>query len=602
MSTDTAVAHLTADRWARATRHLVAKAISEFTHERLLTPVRRRDGDYLLRGDDPSTRYVFTARHFTLDHWLVDPDSIVRTRDGAPAPLDALAFCIDLRDTLGLSEQVLPLYLEEITSTLASAAYKDFRQRQLDAKSLARADYQTIEHDMTEGHPCFVANNGRLGFDAAEYLRYAPEAADPLRLVWVAAHRDHSTFTSAADLDYDSLLGQELDSATLDRFARSMKDLGLDLADYHLIPAHPWQWRSRLSVTFANDVARQRIVYLGHGDDDYLPQQSIRTFFNVSQPHRHYVKTALSVLNMGFVRGLSAAYMKDTPAINDWLHGLVVGDPTLRRLGFTVLRERAAIGYRQEQYDVAAQRGSSYHKMLAALWRESPVGHGDRLMTMAALLHLDRDGRSVAAALIEESGLTATEWLWRYLDAYLAPLLHCFYAYGLVFMPHGENVILVIEDGVPQRALMKDIAEEIGVLDAHVPLPPGVDRIRIEVPEELWSLSIFTDVFDCFLRFLNAILASAGVLSEHDFWSTVADCVVDYQRSTPEFADRFARYDLFASTFTLSCLNRLQLRNNQQMLDLQDPDAAGSLQLAGVLENPIAPFRNCDASGAPVTQ
>ena len=32
----------------------------------------------------------------------------------------------------------------------------------------------------------------------------------------------------------------------------------------------------------------------------------------------------------------------------------------------------------------------------------------------------------------------------RYLDAYLAPLLHCFYAHDLAFMPHGENVILVL--------------------------------------------------------------------------------------------------------------------------------------------------------------
>ena len=30
---------------------------------------------------------------------------------------------------------------------------------------------------MTEGHPCFVANNGRLGFGVDDYLRYAPEAA-----------------------------------------------------------------------------------------------------------------------------------------------------------------------------------------------------------------------------------------------------------------------------------------------------------------------------------------------------------------------------------------------------------------------------------------
>ena len=45
---------------------------------------------------------------------------------------------------------------------------------------------------------------------------------------------------------------------------------------------------------------------------------------------------------------------------------------------------------------------------------------------------------------------------------------------------------------------------------------------------------------------------------------------------------------MFADEFALSCLNRLQLRNNRQMVDLADPAAA--LQLVGTLRNPIAPY------------
>src|SRR5690606_40618397 len=59
-----------------------------------------------------------------------------------------------------------------------------------------------------------------------------------------------------------------------------------------------------------------------------------------------------------------------------------------------------------------------------------------------------------------------------------------------------------------------------------------------------------------------------------------------YQASVPELADRFAQYDLFAPEFALSCLNRLQLRDNRQMVDLADPSAA--LQLVGTLQNPLA--------------
>src|SRR5690606_37089520 len=209
-------------------------------------------------------------------------------------------------------------------------------------------------------------------------------------------------------------------------------------ADYLFIPVHPWQWWNKLTVTFAAEVARKHLVLLGEGDDEYLAQQSIRTFFNRSAPHKHYVKTALSVLNMGFMRGLSAAYMEATPAINDWLAQLIERDEVLRSTGLSIIRERAAVGYRHLEYERATDRYSPYRKMLAALWRESPVPflhEGEQLATMAALVHVDHQGASVAGALIERSGLAPAEWLRRYLHAYYVPLLHSFYAYDLVFMP-----------------------------------------------------------------------------------------------------------------------------------------------------------------------
>ncbi|GGT16025.1 hypothetical protein GCM10010271_18620 [Streptomyces kurssanovii] len=585
------VSHLTPDRWAHANRLLVRKALSEFAHERLLTPEHLGDDAYRLVTDDGATEYRFTARRFALDHWQVAAGSISRHRDGARLPLDALEFVIEMRGSLGLSDEILPVYLEEISSTLSGTAYKSAKPP-VTAAELAEADFQAVETGMTEGHPCFVANNGRLGFGIDEYHAYAPEAANPLRLVWLAARRDRAAFTAGAGIDYETFIRAELGDDAVDRFAKSLADQGLDLADYLLIPAHPWQWWNKLSVTFAAEIAQQRLVYLGEGDDRYLAQQSIRTFFNTDAPAKHYVKTALSVLNMGFMRGLSAAYMEATPAINDWLAGLIDGDDVLKAARFSIIRERAAVGYRHLEYEAATDRYSPYRKMLAALWRESPVASledGERLATMASLLHVDHEGRSFAGALIAGSGLAPTEWLRGYLDAYLLPVLHSFYAYDLVFMPHGENVILTLgENGTVRRAIFKDIAEEIAVMDPDAVLPPSVDRIRVEVPEETKILSIFTDVFDCFFRFLGATLAEEEVLCEDDFWRTVAECVRAYQRSVPELADKFAQYDMFADEFALSCLNRLQLRNNRQMVDLADPSAA--LQFVGTLTNPIARF------------
>ncbi|GAA3395355.1 IucA/IucC family siderophore biosynthesis protein [Streptomyces roseoviridis] len=585
------VAHLTPERWADANRALIRKGLAEFTHERLLDPQELGDSRYRVLSDDGRTEYRFTADRFALDHWQVYPESISRHRGDEQLPLDALQFITELRGSLGLSDEILPVYLEEISSTLAGTAYKATKPR-VTAAELARSGFQAIETGMTEGHPCFVANNGRLGFGVDEYRAYAPEAAAPIHLVWLAAHRDRTTFTAGAGIEYEAFIRAELGDKAVDGFAATLAERGLDLADYLLVPVHPWQWWNKLSVTFAAEVAQQRLVYLGEGDDAYLAQQSIRTFFNTSDPAKHYVKTALSVLNMGFMRGLSAAYMEATPAINDWLAGLIEADSVLKAARFSIIRERAAVGYRHLEYEAATDRYSPYRKMLAALWRESPVAslaEGERLATMASLLHVDHAGASFAGALIKESGLAPAEWLRGYLDAYLLPVLHCFYAYDLVYMPHGENVILVLDErGAVARAIFKDIAEEICVMDPDAVLPPAVERIRAEVPEDMKLLSVFTDVFDCFLRFLGATLAAEGVVGEDEFWGTVAECVKDYQDSKPELADRFAQYDMFTETFALSALNRLQLRNNRQMVDLADPSAA--LQLVGDLVNPIARF------------
>ncbi|MER7733744.1 IucA/IucC family siderophore biosynthesis protein [Streptomyces erythrochromogenes] len=590
MNLTDAVSHLSPELWDRANRALVRKALAEFSHERLLTPVSLGGDRYSVVSDDGAVEYHFDASRQVLDHWSVDEVTITRLRDGQSLPLDALDFHIEFQQTLGLSAEVLPVYLEEISSTLAGSAFK-YTKPQISSDVLAKSSFQDIETGMTEGHPCFVANNGRLGFGVHEYHAYAPEAAAPVHLIWAAAHKDVATFTAGAGLEHDSFMRAELGDAAVDLFSAKLRTLDLDPADYLFFPVHPWQWWNKTTITFAAEIANRRLVLLGEGEDAYLPQQSIRTFFNTTTPTKYYVKTAISVLNMGFMRGLSAAYMEATPAINDWLHQLIESDEVLRSVDFSIIRERAAIGYRHLQYERATDRYSPYRKMLAALWRESPVnslGDGERLATMASLLHVDADGKSFVGALIEESGLTPAEWLKPYLKAYLLPLVHCFYQYDLAYMPHGENTILVIKDGVVQRAIFKDIAEEIVIMDADAVLPPAVERIRADVPEDMKILSIFTDVFDCFFRFLSSILVTEGICTEDVFWQAVADCAHDYQDSMPALTEKFERYDFFAEEFQLSCLNRLQLRNNKQMVDLSDPSAA--LQLIGNLKNPVAAF------------
>ncbi|MEE1621295.1 GNAT family N-acetyltransferase [Zafaria sp. J156] len=617
----TLAAHLDPQRWAAANRHVVAKAIAEFSHERLLEPVPADASPATAAPTAPGTpgpggtrraapasewvlesgphRYRFAATRHALDHWRVDPASLVHEDGAGPADVDAQEFVVRFQSALGIADEQLPTYLEEIGSTLSSHCYKQLHSTATAAELAAGsgdpvADFQRIEAAMTEGHPCFVANNGRIGLGADDYLDYAPEAGAAVVLDWLAIHPSRGRYTAVAGLDHRALLAEELGRDTLAAFdavlRRALAGTGHDASNYLYLPVHPWQWRNKLAVAFANDVARRHLVHLGSGRDLHQPQQSIRTFFNRSAPGKRYVKTALSVLNMGFMRGLSAQYMEATPAINAWLQGIVDADTELAERGVELLQEVAAVGYENPLFQAATTSGSPYRKMLAALWRESPadrLGPDESPATMASLLHVDHEGRSLAAALVRRSGLEPAEWIARYLDAYLVPLVHCLIAYDLAFMPHGENVILVLRDGVPVRVLHKDLAEEVAVLGDRMPLPEAVERIRVDAPDEERPMTIFTDVLDCFLRFLAPLLAAEGLLDEEEFWGVARGRLLAYRDRHPELAAEFDALGLFAPEFRLSCLNRLQLRNNQQMLDLAD--TVGGLVYAGTLRNPLAP-------------
>ncbi|MFC4807267.1 GNAT family N-acetyltransferase [Falsarthrobacter nasiphocae] len=693
--------HLRPEIFEQAERRLTAKLLAEFAHERLILPELVDDDDaaaapspaacggkapanvtaaepaipsasaaeptgpaprtpaprrYGITLDDGS-RVLFTATRHLLEHWVVEPRSIVVVRSDTPTPHptptpgatpaqapspspfrgefepktsrktcetrpgteaeegeagEARAeapntgrIVLGLRSRLPLTDELTPLYLEEIQATLASIAAKiqhvgpssEQLAEGTDAfgRRLGRAEaFQQVESAMTEGHPCFIANSGRHGMGARDLAAWAPESGEDIRLVWLAVSRRNAHFSCVPGFEYEALRASQFSARELEAFDSRLRERGLDPEQYVLLPAHPWQADHKILQSFAAEVAAGDIVILGESEDLFRPQQSLRTFFNVSAPERFYAKTALSVVNMGFMRGLSAEYMRDTPAINEWLAGLFAGDAELGRTRVGLIREVCAVGYRSPLYTEASVKGSPYRKMLSGLWRESPVaqtGEGQELATMASLLHRDAQGVSFVSRLIARSGVGAQAWLAAYLEAYLVPVVHCLAAHRLAFMPHGENVILCLRGGLVERVFMKDIGEEIAVLtppdgDSASPptpeLPEGVDRIYAPTPSSDVCLSVFTDVFDCFFRFLAPILAEDGLLAEDGFWAEVRRVLAAYEARHPGSE----WLGLFAPEFELSCLNRLQLRNTRHMLDLEDQN--GGLAKAGMLRNPVA--------------
>ncbi|HEY6739482.1 MAG TPA: IucA/IucC family protein, partial [Actinopolymorphaceae bacterium] len=436
-------AELTAEIWSRVNADLLAKAIGEFGYEELLAP-EPVGGDRYRLALASGVRYEFRASRGAYGAWFVEPESLRRfAGNGVRRADDALQFVHDALDDLGLPGDTAGHLVRELTATLVADA-RLVRDAPT-AETLADASYAELEGFQT-GHPWIVPNKGRMGFSASDAERFAPEARRPLRLPWMAVETGLATYKGVEGLTASALYDLELDDATTKRFTEVLVGRGLDPDRYLWLPVHPWQWDNIVAPLFAPDIAAGRIVQLGDGPDEYLAQQSIRTFSNVTSPLRHHVKLPLSILNTLVWRGLPTERTLAAPAVTAWVLGLAEADPFLAEETRPVLLgEVASVTVRHDLLEGIPGVPYHYRELLGVIWRQSITGKLDpaeRARTLASLLYVDQKGTPLVAELVQRSGRSALDWLSALFHALLPPLLHFLYRYGVVFSPHGENTIV----------------------------------------------------------------------------------------------------------------------------------------------------------------
>lgn len=551
--------------WDDASRAILEKMLGEFSYERLLVPAATGAGEWRL--DLPSgVCYRFRAHRGAFESWFVKRGTV--TRQGADGPphraSDPRRLIVDARSVLGLAGARLADVLSELTATVAAEA-----QRLAGAPSVAQL--LTMDYDMADGHltghPRLVLNKGRVGFSGPDRRHYAPEARTPFPLRWVAVHQRLADFRSIAALPRDTLLAEELDPATVAEFERVLATVG-PVTDYVWLPVHPWQWDEVVSTLYAAEVASGQVVLLGDSADDYLPHQTVRTLANVSHPERRDVKTAVSVRNTLVYRGLASAATLAGPATTEWLIGLHHSDPLLsHEYRFDLLGEVAAASVRHPLFGSLDELPYRYHETLGVLWREplrSKVAAGEYALSMAALPYRDPAGASVLAHLVRESGMDGEAWLHRLFDLLLTPLLHWLYRYGVGFCPHGQNLILVLDqDYRPARLLIKDFAQGVDLTDTRLPdhadLAPEADAEILRWPAALLAQSLHSSVTGGQFRFLAEIARDDLGVERTRFWDRVRQVVRCYGARFPELVGRYPDLDLFEPDIERVCLNREHL-------------------------------------------
>jgi siderophore synthetase component len=579
------------DLWQRVSSRLLAKVIEEFAYERVFEVQTEKNGHY--RIDLGGAAYRFRAKRYVFDNLSVEADSITKTQAGVTVELhDPLAFCADVLPQLGVKPMTVAHFIKELGNTLNADAHIAARAVKTGTE-LAELDDIHMEGETT-GHPWVTVSKGRIGLGYADYLAYTPENQTATEVLWLAVSKERASFVGENTLSNEGLVREAVGAARYAEFLTTLSNGGGSLVSHWMMPVHPWQWDHMIIPHFASDIAAGHIVLLGQGDDLYLPQQSVRTLSNVSNPEKSTLKLCMTILNTAVYRGIPGKRALTAAPLTSWLDQLLERDKFLSHdCGLVLLGERAGMHYVHPQFSTIDGAPYQFNEMLGCMWRDSLSAHlrpGETGLPLAAFLHAGADGKPVVQALAEKSGLLVSDWMARFFDVVIPPVLHLLAKHGLAFSAHGQNATLILKNGRPERLALRDFIDDVIVCDQEFPesasLPPEVRAVLLSLPADFLIHFIQTTLFVCVFRYISVLLDQRSGLSEDQFWTLARESIQRYQNQFPDMEERFKIFDLFGEDYPRLCLNRVRLFTH----GYADDDERPVPDFQGTVDNPLTAF------------
>jgi siderophore synthetase component len=307
------------------------------------------------------------------------------------------------------------------------------------------------EQSLMFGHPFHPAPKSRQGVSYEDMLRYSPEMGVRFPLHYFAVRREYLSQQSVLAASCDEIVAQQAPAG-----------LAADDA-YGLIPTHPWQARYLLGhAGIAEAIRTGRIRDLGPQGERYYPTSSIRTLFHPDNPY--FYKCSLNIRITNCVRK-NAVYelegaLQVTRIMRALLPALQQRFPELR-----VMEEPAFLSVDLKLNDM--QRDKEVMEGFGMILRRSfhDVLHLGVTPLLAGALfgnhfHGEARMRELLAQMQRRWAMppneAAEQWFSRYVAEVMYPVLHCYFAHGIIFEPHLQNVVIGVAEGEPQQVFLRD--------------------------------------------------------------------------------------------------------------------------------------------------
>lgn len=439
--------------------------------------------------------------------------------------------------------------------------------------------YDALETYLMDGHPYHPCYKSRVGFSLQDNFKYGVEYAQPIHLIWLAIHHSICSDNVSNSIDAKQFLQQQLTEQDKVVFNQVLSDRGITADEYAWLPVHPWQWESTLVHTFFEEIALQKIIYLGRGSDSYIAQQSLRTLTNLQHPEKPYIKLSMSLTNTSSSRILASHAAMNGPLITDWLQRLIDKSELAKSLDFKILKEVHATAV--DFTKLSASHAKQAYGTIGSLWRESVHSYlksDEDAIPLNGLSHIQRDGQLLIQPWLDEYGIEA--WLTQLLSVVIQPILFLLHAEGIGSESHGQNIILVHKNGWPVRIILKDFHDGVRFSPEHLTHPneyPNLHALPAEHAKANRMSFILTDDlnavrdFSCACLFFVALSDIAITMqqkisfSEHAFWQQVARIIHAFQQQHPEHQSRYKKFDVFAAQFCIESLTKRRLFGDSEV-------------------------------------
>lgn len=316
-------------------------------------------------------------------------------------------------------------------------------------------DFLAAEQSLLFGHLLHPAPKSREGMNEEAIRSFSPELKGSFPLHY---------FRAPADLVYSkSLLPhsaiQQIKQMVLDdpEITNEFKNKYAKEDGHALLPLHPWQAKYVLQDQEIKSLAEAGVIEdLGQHGRSYFATSSLRTVFHPNVPFM--LKFSLNIKITNSVR---VNLMKELE------RGAEVKELMKAGLGKEISDEFPQFRFVHDPAFLTLKLEDRKESGFEVILRDNPF-YQENVDQTTAIVSLCQDGlkrgtsrlssiiRGIAVKENRTTSEISTDWLKRYLEISLKPILWLYYEKGIALEAHQQNSIVQLNDGYPERFFYRD--------------------------------------------------------------------------------------------------------------------------------------------------